>query len=122
MNLKATREGGWYRFAVLDLGNEHWTPSTFFPQLDSAMDRVKMALSEEPTARILFDLSALTTVDSSLITLVVQTIRLSGTGRVSVIVANPDVYSWLALLGIDRLADIFNSEQEWREKQDDSQP
>lgn len=121
MNLKATREGGWYRFAVLDLGNEHWTPSTFFPQLDSALDRVKMALSEYP-ARILFDLTALTTVDSSLITLVVQTIRLAGTGRVSVIVANPDVYSWLALLGIDRLADIFNSEQEWREKQDNSQP
>jgi anti-anti-sigma regulatory factor len=122
MNLRATREGGWYRFAVLDLGNAHWTPSTFFPQLDSAMDRVKMALSEDQRARILFDLTALTTVDSSLITLVVQTIRLAGTGRVSVIVANPDVYSWLALLGIDRLADIFNSEQEWREQQNAPQP
>ena len=122
MNIRATREGGWYRFAVLDLGSAHWTPSTFFPQLDSAQDRVKMALAEDPNVRILFDLSALITIDSSLITLVVQTIRLSGTGRVSVIVSSPDVYSWLALLGIDRLADVYNSEQEWREQQGGSQP
>ena len=111
MNLRVTRESGWHRFTVLD--KEHWTPSTFFPELDRALERVKLALAEGPSTRILFDFLLLDTIDSSLITLVVQTIRMAGAGRVCVIVANSDVYSWLALLGIDRLAEIFNSEDEW---------
>jgi anti-anti-sigma regulatory factor len=119
MNLRITREGRWHRFAVLE--KQSWTPSTFFPQLDSALERVKLALSEGPGAGILFDLMALDTIDSSLITMIVQTIRMSGTGRVSVLVASPDVFSWLALLGIDRLAEIYNSEEEWGSGQEGSQ-
>jgi len=46
---------------------------------------------------------------------------MSGTGRVSVLVANAEVFSWLALLGIDRLAEIYNSEEEWRSGQEGSQ-
>jgi anti-anti-sigma regulatory factor len=116
MNIRINEEGPWYRFKILE--HEHWTPSTFFPQLDSVLARIKTALADRPGARILFDLSALDTIDSSLITIVVQTIRMAGSGRVHVIVPHPDVYSWLALLGIDRLAEIYESEDAWRQKQE----
>jgi anti-anti-sigma regulatory factor len=116
MNLQVTEDGQWCRFRILE--KEHWTPSTFFPQLDSVLARIKTALSEKPGARILFDLLALDTIDSSLITILVQTVRMSGVDRVSVLVSHPDVFGWLALLGLDRLADIFDSEEAWRQKQD----
>lgn len=119
MNLSVTRDDGWCVFSVRE--TERWTPSTFFPQLDSALARIRVALSEDPKAAVLFDLSALNTIDSSMITLVVQTVRMAGTGRVSVLVSSPEVYSWLALLGIDQLAEIFNSEEEWRAKKNVSQ-
>ena len=114
MNITVTRDKGWCRLSVLE--KARWTPSTFFPQLDSAIARISVALSEDPKAPILFDLSALSTIDSSLITLVVQTVRMAGTGRVNVVVSSPEVYSWLALLGINQLAEIFSSEEEWRIK------
>jgi anti-anti-sigma regulatory factor len=115
MNIQVTVDGQWYRFRILE--KEHWTPSTFFPQLDSVLARITTVLSEKPGARILFDLMALDTIDSSLITILVQTVRMTGNDRVSVLVSHPDVYSWLALLGLDRLADIFDSEEAWRQKQ-----
>jgi anti-anti-sigma regulatory factor len=116
MNIQVTQEGQWCRFKILE--KEHWTPSTFFPQLDSVLARIKTVLAEKPGARILFDLLALDTIDSSLITILVQTVRMTGTDRVSVLVSHPDVFSWLALLGLDRLAEIFDSEEAWRQKQE----
>lgn len=116
MNLQVTEEGQWYRFRILE--KDTWTSSTFFPQLDSVLARIKTVLAEKPGARILFDLMALDTIDSSLITVLVQTVRMTGVDRVSVLVSHPDVYSWLALLGLDRLAEIFDSEEAWRQKQE----
>jgi anti-anti-sigma regulatory factor len=116
MNIQVTNEGPWCRFKILEKGN--WTPSTFFPQLDSVLARIRTVLAEKPGARVLFDLLALDTIDSSLITILVQTVRLAGTDRVSVLVSHPDVFSWLALLGLDRLAEIFDSEEAWRQKQE----
>jgi anti-anti-sigma regulatory factor len=115
MNLQVTEEGQWYRFRILE--KDTWTSSTFFPQLDSVLARIKTVLSEKPGARILFDLLALDTIDSSLITILVQTVRMTGVDRVSVLVSHPDVFGWLALLGLDRLAEIFDSEEAWRQKQ-----
>jgi anti-anti-sigma regulatory factor len=115
MNLQVTEEGPWYRFKILEKNT--WTPSTFFPQLDSVLARIKTVLAEKKGARILFDLMALDTIDSSLITVLVQTVRMTGVDRVAVLVSHPDVYSWLALLGLDRLAEIFDSEEAWRQKQ-----
>jgi anti-anti-sigma regulatory factor len=116
MNIQVIEEGQWYRLRILE--KENWTPSTFFPQLDSVLVRIKTVLSEKPGARILFDLLALDTIDSSLITILVQTVRMTGVDRVSVLVSHPDVFSWLALLGLDRLAEIFDSEEAWRQKQE----
>ncbi len=115
MNIRVIQEGSGYRFTVR--GKDQWTPSTFFPQLDSTLAHIKTAVSEKPQARILFDLVSVDSVDSSLITIIVQTVRMAGAGRVSVLVANPDVYSWLALL-----ADLFDSEEEWRTRQKNQQP
>jgi anti-anti-sigma regulatory factor len=116
MNLQVTEEGQWYRFRILE--KDTWTSSTFFPQLDSVLARIKTVLAEKPGARILFDLMALDTIDSSLITVLVQTVRMTSVDRVSVLVSHPDVFSWLALLGLDRLAEIFDSEDAWRQKQE----
>jgi anti-anti-sigma regulatory factor len=114
MNLNVTEEGQWYRVTILK--KEHWAPATFFPQLESLLAGIGNALSKNEGMRILFDLMALDTIDSSLISIVVQTFRMSGVNQVNVLVSNPDVFSRLALLGLDRLAEIFYSEEAWRQK------
>jgi anti-anti-sigma regulatory factor len=115
-NLQVIPEGKWQRIKIS--GNHTWTPSTFFPQLDSVLLRIKFLLEENKDCNILFDLSDLDTIDSSLITIFVQTVRLCGKKPVCIIAPNNDVYHWLCLLGINRLAQIFETNEEWRNKQE----
>ncbi len=112
MNIRVDREDGWIRFAIP--GKDRWTPSTFFSRLDGALACIRTALSDNPGYRILFDLLSLETVDSSLVTIIVQTVRMAGSAEVCVLVENPDVFSLLALLGIGRLAHLYESEEAWR--------
>jgi anti-anti-sigma regulatory factor len=118
MNLEITRNGEWHRFAMIQ--QDRWTPTTFFPQLDSIMARVREDLDKEKDPAVVFDLSALESIDSSMITIIVQTVRIAeGKKKVCVIAPNNDVYTWLSLLGIDRLADMFESEEQWELRQQD---
>ena len=95
---------------------DRWTPSSFFPELDSVMARIKETLNGNTDAAVVFDLSHLESIDSSMITVIVQTVRIVTDRKISVIAPNNDVYTWLSLLGIDRLSDLFESEALWREK------
>ena len=112
MNLTVSKDGAWHRFAMHQ--HDRWTPSTFFPQLDSVMVRIREDLDATQDPRIVFDLSNLETIDSSMITVIVQTIRVANGGTVSVIAPNTDVYAWLKLLGIDRLTSMYETEDQWR--------
>jgi anti-anti-sigma regulatory factor len=118
MNLEISKDGEWHRFAMLQ--HDRWTPTTFFPQLDGIMARVREDLDKEKDPHVVFDLSGLETIDSSMITIIVQTVRIAGGKNVCVIAPSSDVYTWLCLLGIDRLAAMFESEEQWRTRSDET--
>lgn len=120
MNFTVSRNGKWHRFALRQ--QDRWTPATFFPQLDSIMARIREDLDGEKDPCVVFDLSGLETIDSSMITVIVQTVRIAGGKKVCVIAPNNDVYTWLSLLGIDRLAAMFESEEQWCSHPDETVP
>ena len=115
MNIRITEEGQWHRFAIME--KEQWTAATFFPQVTSVLERIREVLEVRKCACILFDLLAIDTIDSSIITVIVHTTRLEGISKVSILVSHPDVVSPLSLLGFDKLAEIFGSEDAWRKRQ-----
>jgi anti-anti-sigma regulatory factor len=115
MNIRIVEEGQWQRFKIL--ANDKAAGATFFPQVDSVLARIKTVLEHKTSACILFDLLALDTIDSSVITVIVHTTRMAGISKVSILVSHPDVVSPLSLLGLDRLAEIFESEDAWQRRQ-----
>ena len=115
MNIRITEEGQWHRFTIL--ANDQWTRATFFPQVTSVLERIREVLEVRKCACILFDLLAIDTIDSSIITAIVHTTRMAGISKVSILVSHPDVVGPLSLLGLDRLAEIFGSEDAWRRRQ-----
>jgi len=114
MNLEISKTGTWHRFSIQL--QDRWTPSTFFPELDIVMARIKEHLNGKKEPAVVFDLSQLEGIDSSMITVIVQTVRIVSDRKISIIAPNSDVYTWLSLLGIDRLSDLYESEKMWREK------
>jgi anti-anti-sigma regulatory factor len=94
----------------------HWTPTTFFPQLDSAVEKVRFELEKSSQENVVFDLSSLKSMDSSIISLVIQTIRLARNNKVCVLATHEDVFNMLILLGIDELAHVYSSESVMNEE------
>ncbi|MGB7566757.1 MAG: STAS domain-containing protein [Chitinivibrionales bacterium] len=94
----------------------HWTPSTFFPQLDSAVEKVRFEFEKSSQEAVVFDLSSLKSMDSSVISLVIQTVRLARNKRVCVLATHEDVFNMLMLLGIDELAHVYSSESTMNEE------
>jgi anti-anti-sigma regulatory factor len=103
------------RLSIFIAEKGHWTPSTFFPQLDSAIEKVRFELEENSQETIVFDLSSLKSMDSSIISLVIQTIRLAHNKKVCVLATHEDVFNMLMLLGVDELAHIYSSESTMNE-------
>ena len=98
------------RLSIFLVEKGHWTPTTFFPQLDSALEKVRFELEKSPREIVVFDLSSLKSLDSSIISLVIQTIRLAHDKKVCVLATHEDVFNMLMLLGVDELAHIYSSE------------
>jgi anti-anti-sigma regulatory factor len=55
-------------------------------------------------------------MDSSIISLVIQTIRLARNNKVCVLATHEDVFNMLMLLGIDELAHVYSSESVMNEE------
>jgi anti-anti-sigma regulatory factor len=115
MNIRVSEEGQWHRFTILESGKRKG--ATFFPQVDSVLERIKTVLEDKKGACILFDLLAVDTINTSIMTVIVHTTRMAGISKVNVLVSHPDAVSPLSLLGLDRLAEIFGSEDAWRKRQ-----
>jgi anti-anti-sigma regulatory factor len=115
MNIRIVEEGQWHRFTILE--NDPLTGATFFPRVASVLERIKGVIENKKSACILFDLLAIDTIDTSIIRVIVHTTRMASVSRVGILVSHPDVVSRLSLLGLDRLAEIFASEDAWRKQQ-----
>jgi anti-anti-sigma regulatory factor len=114
LNLTTSQIDSWLCFSI-EL-QERWTPSTFFPQLDSVIGKIREELAAHPSQRVVFNLSALDAIDSSLITIIIQTIRQMQGNKLSIVAPHKDVNNWLSLLGINRLADMYESMDEWQKQ------
>jgi anti-anti-sigma regulatory factor len=115
MNIRITEEVQWHRFTMLE--EEERTGATFFPKVEGVLECIKEVLEVKKGACILFDLLAIDTIDTSIITVIVHTTQMAGVSRVGILVSQPGVVSRLSLLGLDRLAEIFGSEEAWRNRQ-----
>ncbi|MBD3320287.1 MAG: hypothetical protein GF350_04240 [Chitinivibrionales bacterium] len=112
MKLNTRDDGSWLRFYFED--TEPWSGDSFFEQLDRMFATVKGSF-QKSHSRIVFDFSRSDRIDSSIIALLVQTIRLAGDRRVAVIMPDTESKNLLLVMGIDKLADIYDSETAWKE-------
>ena len=115
MNIRIAEEGQWHRFTMLE--EEERTGAMFFPKVEGVLERIKGMIENKKGACILFDLLAIDTIDTSIITVIVHTTQMAGVSRVGIRVSQPDVVNRLSLLGLDKLAEIFVSEEAWRNRQ-----
>jgi anti-anti-sigma regulatory factor len=89
-----------------------WKVQTFFPLVDAMYKQIKQRWETYP-ATLVFNISNVDYIDSTFISLVIQTTRLTGNQKNVVITPNPQSIDLLTLLGVDRFVDIFHSEEEW---------
>jgi ABC-type transporter Mla MlaB component len=111
MILQIVEESTCHRFVVDD--SDGWTAANFFSELDRVFSAIKQVAGKE-NKDVVFDLSGLARVDSSMITLLVQTIRVVGNRKISIITPDRETSHLLSLMGIDKLAHMYDSEEEWR--------
>ena len=64
----------------------------------------------------IFDMSNHNYFDSTLVSLFVQSIRITGERKNSLIISDQKTCSILTLLGIDKLLDIYETETEWMQE------
>lgn len=110
MKIDNDKYEGWSLVVVEKL--TAWRLHTFLSLADHLFDKIKKNY-ETTHRRIVFDFSALLGLDSMLISIVLRTIRLTGTEKNSVIVPNEKTADMLHVLGIDRLVDVYESEAMW---------
>jgi anti-anti-sigma factor len=93
-----------------------WKFPTFFALVDATFEKIQTAY-EQKARKVVFDVSTLEYIDSTMISLFLQAARMTEPQRDAIIVANEYTRDLLSLLGIDKLFDIFNSQKEWLEAQ-----
>jgi ABC-type transporter Mla MlaB component len=91
-----------------------WRRSTFFPLIDGMYGQVKLHYEKDPH-KLAFDVSALDYIDSSMISLFIQSARLMKKEKPAIIVAHKEIMDMITLLGIDKIYDVYESYELWRE-------
>lgn len=89
-----------------------WQIHNFMSLVDSMFKDIE-ANYQESGSRILFNLSELTYFDSTVVSLILRAVRLTGDNKNSLLVSDVKTRDILGLLGINRLVDIYDSEAEW---------
>lgn len=110
MNVDLGEKSGWI-FVTLQKPIE-WKLPTFFPLVDAMYKQIKTAYEEDPRP-VVFDLTTLDYIDSTVVSLFLQTVRLTGETRNAMLVQNNYIRDLINLLGIDKLLDIYDNEEEW---------
>ena len=87
-------------------------PHSFFPLIDSITKQIKDTYLQKKLP-VVFDLLDLHVIDSYMISILVQIFRLTAPEKNTVLVSDTQVIDVLTLIGIDKMFDMFNSEEEW---------
>ena len=94
---------------------ESLNSKSFFPLIDSMSKQIKDTYLQN-NLPVVFNLLDLNTIDSYMISILVQTFRLTAPGKNAILVSDTQVVDVLTLIGIDKMFDMFNSEEEWLDK------
>lgn len=97
-------------------GGDPWNSSNFFHQLDSMYHQLKDAYTQAPRP-IVFDFTETAHVDSSVITLVVQALRLADEKqRISIVAPSEETMGLFHLMGFGKLTDLYFSMEEYEQE------
>lgn len=88
---------------------------SFFPLIDRMSQQIKDTYIQKKLP-VVFDLHDVNLIDSYIISILVQTFRLTAPKKNVILVSNQQVIDVINLIGIDKMFDIFNSEEEWLNK------
>ena len=85
---------------------------SFFPLVDSMSKEIKDVFLQKKLP-VVFDLLELRLIDSYMISILVQIFRLTEPVQNAILASDQQVIDVLTLIGIDKMYDIFYSEEEW---------
>lgn len=107
MELNNDKYSGWTIVTIQR--HTAWQIHNFMSLVDSMYDKIKENY-EQVHGRILFDLSRLSYFDSTVVSLILRAVRLTGEEKNALIVTDDKTRDILGLLGINRLVDVYESE------------
>ena len=112
MNFDNAKYQGW---TIVKIGRQMaWRLHNFLPLVDSMYKQIEQN-HKTSHGRLLLNLSAISYFDSTMVSLILRSIRLTGDEKNSLVIGDESTRDILSLLGIDRLVDIYDSEQAWAE-------
>ncbi len=94
-------------------GSDPWNSQNFFQQLDAMFSTCKEVYNQRPRP-VVFDFSNASRVDSSIITLVIQVLRLTEEKHsIAIVSPNEDTMSLFHLMGFGKLTELYSSMEEY---------
>lgn len=97
-------------------GPDPWRPQTFYPLIDRLNDQIKDAYLQKNRC-VVFDFQELNFVDSYMISMLVQTTRLTEPSKNVILVSDNQILAIITLIGIDQIFEIHESENAWLNKE-----
>jgi anti-anti-sigma regulatory factor len=110
MDILTNKYPGWIVVSIKR--HTAWQIHNFMSLVDSMFTQIKESYEAEK-GRILFDLSELSYFDSTVVSLILRAVRLTGDEKNSLLVSDEKTRDILGLLGITRLVDVYDSETDW---------
>ena len=86
-----------------------WQIHNFLPLVDSMYTKIRENF-DKVGGQLLFDLSGLTYFYSTMVSLILRAVRLTGDAKNAVVITDEKTRDILTLLGIDKLVDMYESE------------
>jgi anti-anti-sigma factor len=87
-------------------------PHSFFELMDNMSQQIK-DVYQQKRLPVVFDLLEISLIDSYMISILVQTFRLTAPEKNVILVSDEQVIDVITLIGIDKMFDIYDSEEEW---------
>jgi anti-anti-sigma regulatory factor len=110
MELDNERYDGWTLVTIKR--HTAWQIHNFMSLVDSMYNEIKDNY-EKTGRRIIFNLAQLAYFDSTVVSLVLRAVRLTGDKKNALLVSDEKTRDILSLLGITRLVDVYQSEAEF---------
>jgi anti-anti-sigma regulatory factor len=112
MDIDVNRFAGW--ILVVIKRHTAWQIHNFLPLVDSMYKKIEETF-EAHNGRLVFDMAGLTYFDSTMVSLILRCVRLTGERKNAVIISDEKTRDILSLLGIDKLVNVYESQTAFAE-------